>query len=189
MVMVPLTDLWLPILIAAVLVFAASALIHMVLGYHKNDFESVPKQDDVAAALRPFGLPPGSYMLPKPAAGQTMKSPEYQEKLNQGPVVAMTVFPNGQFSMGKSLAQWFVYCVVVGLVAAYVAGRTLDPGEEYLQVFRVSGTVAFAGYGLALAQGSIWFGRKWSVTLKSVFDALIYGLLTGGAFGWLWPTA
>lgn len=186
---VPLTSLWLPILVAAVLVFVASWVIHMVLRYHDNDFETLPKQDDVGAALRPFSIPPGSYMLPKPAPGQTMKSPEYQEKLKQGPVVAMTVFPSGPFNMGASLAQWFVYCVVVGVVAAYVAGRTLNLGAEYLQVFRVAGTVAFTGYGLALAQGSIWFGRKWSVTLKSMFDALIYGLLTGGAFGWLWPAA
>jgi hypothetical protein len=185
--MVSLMSLWLPILVAAVLVFIASALIHMVLGYHNNDFETVPKQDDVAAALRPFAIPPGEYMLPRPPSPKEMRSPEFVEKLKKGPVVSLTVFPNGPFAMGPRLAQWFVYCAVVGVFAAYVASRTLGPGTEYLHVFRVTGTVAFAGYGLAIVQAAIWFGRGWPTTLKSVFDALIYGLLTGGAFGWLWP--
>jgi hypothetical protein len=187
MTMVSLLTLWLPILLAAVLVFVVSSIIHTVLGYHWNDFVQVPKQDDVAAALRPFAIPPGNYMLPKPANPKEMKAPEFVEKMNKGPVMALTVFPSGQFAMGPRLTQWFVYCVVVGLVAAYVAGRTLDPGTEYLQVFRVTGTVAFTGYGLALLQGSIWYGRSWRVTFISMLDALVYGLLTGGAFGWLWP--
>ncbi|MBI2073018.1 MAG: hypothetical protein HYT81_08315 [Gemmatimonadetes bacterium] len=186
--MVSLMSLWLPILIGAALVFIASSIVHMVLPYHWNDFGTVPKQDEVAAALRPFAIPPGDYMLPRPASRKDMKTPAFQDKVNKGPVVAMTVFPSGQFAMGKQLALWFVYCAVIGLFAGYVASRTLDPGTEYLQVFRVTGTVAFAGYGLALLQGSIWFGRRWSTTLKAVADALVYGLLTAGAFGWLWPS-
>jgi hypothetical protein len=183
----PLVSLWLPILVGAALVFVVSSVIHMVLPYHRNDFAGVPNEDQVAAALRPFAIPPGDYMLPKPAGPKDMKSPAFQEKLSKGPVVAMTVFPSGPFTMGKSLALWFVYCVVVGIFAAYVASRTLDPGAAYLAVFRITGTVAFVGYGLALFQGAIWLGRRWSTTLKSVLDARVYGLVTAGAFGWLWP--
>lgn len=186
--MVSLVSLWLPILLGAVLVFIVSSIVHMVLPYHWNDFGQLKNQDQVAAALRPLSIPPGEYMVPKPATPKDMKTPEFQEKLKQGPVLAMTVFPSGQFAMGARLAQWFVYCVVIGLFAGYVASRTLGPGTEYLQVFRVTGTVAFAGYGLALLQASIWFGRGWSTTLKSVADALVYGLVTAGAFGWLWPS-
>jgi hypothetical protein len=29
---------------------------------------------------------------------------------------------------------------------------------------------------------------KWTTTLKSNIDSLIYGFLTGGVFGWLWPS-
>lgn len=180
-------SLWIPILVAAVLVFVASWIIHTVLKYHQNDYTRVPNEDQVAAALRPFNIPPGSYVVPKAANYKEMKTPEYTEKLKKGPVLMMTVLPNGPFGMGKPLAQWFVYCVVVGIFAGYLASRTLAPGSEYLAVFRVTGTVAFAGYGLALLQGSIWYGRSWGVTLKSVFDALLYALLTAGTFGWLWP--
>ena len=32
----------------------------------------------------------------------------------------------------------------------------------------------------------IWGGKSWGATWKMLFDALIYGLVTGGTFGWLW---
>lgn len=40
---------------------------------------------------------------------------------------------------------------------------------------------------LALLQNSIWYKRKWSSTLKSMADGLVYALVTAGTFGWLWP--
>jgi hypothetical protein len=186
--MVSLLSLWLPILLGAVLVFIVSSLIHTVLAYHQGDYLQVPNEDQVRAALRPLNIPPGDYVVPKPANAKAMKTPEFQAKVTEGPVVFMTVFPNAPFAMGKQLSLWFVYSLIVGIFAAYLASRTLGPGTEYLQVFRVTGTVAFAGYGLALLQRSIWFGQSWGATLKSVFDALIYACLTAGAFGWLWPS-
>ena len=43
------------------------------------------------------------------------------------------------------------------------------------------------GYAMGAWPLSIWYGRKWSTTFKSTFDALIYAMLTAGTFGWLWP--
>lgn len=185
--MISLTSLWLPILVASALVFVASSIIHMLLSYHQNDMKRVPDEERVRDAMRPLELPPGDYMVPKPANAKEMGTPEYQEKLAQGPVVFMTVYPKGQFNMGKSLVLWFGYTLLVGLFAGYVASRTLPAGTDYMQVFRITGTVAFAGYGLALLQDYIWLNRNLGSTLKSLFDALIYALLTAGAFGWLWP--
>jgi hypothetical protein len=71
--------------------------------------------------------------------------------------------------------------------AAYISSRALKTGAHYLDVFRFAGTTAFAGYSLALLQNSIWVKRRWGSTLKSMFDGLIYALLTAGTFGWLWP--
>jgi hypothetical protein len=140
-------------------------------------------------ALRPFALRPGEYMLPRAGDMKAMKSPEFIEKLKRGPVLIMTVLPNGPISMSKSLVQWFIYTVIVGLLAAYVAGRVLAPEAGYLTVFRVAGTTAFIAYAVGLWQQSIWYNRPWSTTLKLTLDGLIYGLLTGGVFGWLWPAA
>ena len=92
-------------------------------------------------------------------------------------------------AMGSSLIQWLVYCVLVGMFAAYLTGRAVGPGADYLAVFRFAGTAAFSAYALALLQNSIWYKRKWSATLKSVFDGFIYASLTAGVFGWLWPSA
>ena len=186
--MVPITALWLPVLVAAVLVFVVSSVIHMMLTYHRTDFGQMPNEANVQSALRSFGVPPGDYVFPFAGSPEAMKSPAWKEKVKAGPVGFITVFPSGDTGMGKSLTLWFLYSLIVGVFAAYVTGRALGPGALYLEVFRFAGTVAFAGYGLALMQNSIWYKRKWATTLKSMFDALIYSLVTAGAFGWLWPS-
>jgi hypothetical protein len=186
--MVSLTSLWLPIILSAVFVFVVSSVIHMFLNWHKNDVTGVPDEDGVRRALGPMNIPPGDYMVPFAGSMEAMKSPEFTEKLKQGPVIHMTVMRNGPFSMNKSLIQWFVYCVVVSIFAAYVASRALAAGADYLAVFRFAGVTAFAAYSLALVQGSIWWAKKWSATIKSVVDGLIYAAFTAGTFGWLWPS-
>lgn len=187
--MVSIISLWLPILLAAVFVFIVSSIIHMFLPYHRSDFGKVPSEDEARDALGKVNIPPGDYVVPYAGSTEVMKSPEFKEKLNKGPVVFMTVLKNGPMGMGGSLGLWFVYCIVVGIFAAYITSRALGPGAPYLSVFRFAGCVAFTGYSLALLQNSIWYKRKWSSTFKSMFDGLIYALVTAGTFGWLWPAA
>jgi hypothetical protein len=187
--MVSLTALWLPILLAAVLVFLASSLIHMVLPYHRSDYGKVASEDKVMDALRPFGIPPGDYMVPCSTSPAAARTPEFIAKVKRGPSLIMTVFPSGAMAMGSSLAGWFVFCVVVGVFAGYLTSRALPAGAPYLEVFRFAGTIAFVGYALALWENTIWYKRAWTTTVKANIDGLIYALLTGGAFGWLWPQA
>jgi hypothetical protein len=186
--MVPIPSLWLPILLSAVFVFLVSWLIHILLPYHRSDFRGVPSEDEVMDALRKFNIPPGEYMIPHGGGPEAMRNPAFLEKMKRGPVALMTVMKPGPPDMGSSLVQWFAYCVLVSIFAAYVAGRAIGPGSDYLPVFRFVGTTAFVGYALALLQNSIWHKRAWSVTMKSAFDGLIYGLVTAGTFGWLWPS-
>ena len=185
--MVELSALWLPILLSAVVVFLASSVIHMFTPLHKNDYPKLANEDKVMDALRPLAIPPGDYMVPRCNNTKEMKSPEFIEKLKKGPVMMLSVWPNGPVSMGKSLTLWFFYSVVVGVFAAYVAGRALSVGTEYLQVFRFAGTTTFIGYSVALWQMSIWYHRPWGTTLRLTFDGLIYAFLSAGMFGWLWP--
>jgi len=186
--MISIVDLWLPILLSAVFVFIVSSIIHMMLRYHNNDFIKVPKEDEVMDALRKFEIPPGDYVVPRAGSMEAMKSPEFIEKAKKGPVLFMTVLQPGMPAMGGQLVLWFLYSVIIGIFAAYVAGRALTPDVHYLSVFRFVGATAFAGYSLALLQNSIWYNRNWSATLKSMFDGLIYALVTAGTFGWLWPS-
>ena len=185
--MTHLHTLWLPILLSSVGVFIVSSIIHMLLPWHKNDYPKVPDEDKVRNALRPLALPPGEYMVPRAMGSKEMQTPEFQQKLKDGPVLILTVGPNEIPSMARSLVLWFTYSLVIGIFAAYVAGRALPPGAQYLQVFRFAGVTAFLGYSLALWQMSIWWRRSWSMAIKSTIDGLIYGLVTAGFFGWLWP--
>lgn len=185
--MVPLTSLWVPMILSAVIVFAASSIIHMVLQYHRNDLRKLPKEDEVMNALRSFNIPPGDYVVPCAGSMGGMKKPEFLDKMKKGPVAFMTVIPSGPPSLGMSLFLWFLYSVLVSFFAAYITGRALAAGSHYLAVFRFVGASAFMGYSLALLQNSIWYKRNWGATLLSVFDGFVYGLLTAGTFGWLWP--
>ena len=185
--MVSLMSLWMPILVSAILVFIVSSVIHMVLTYHRTDMRKVPNEDETMDALRRPNIAPGDYAVPNPGSMEAMRSPEFVAKMQKGPMVFMTMMPGGPMSMGRNLALWFVYSLVVGLFSGYIASRALGPGAAYLDVFRFVGTTAFMRFGLALEQFSIWYHRSWMTTCKSVFDGLIYGLFTAGTFGWLWP--
>ena len=187
--MVSLTALIVPILVSAVIVFIASFVIHMVLGYHKGDLRKLPDQqeDEVLGAVRRLNLAPGDYGVPHPGSPEAMKNPAFIAKMQKGPLVLMTLAPGAAPSMGKNLMQWFLLIIVVNLFAGYIASRAADPGDDYLMVFRFVGTSAFMGYALASVNESIWYRRSWARTLKNVFDGLVYALLTAGVFGWLWP--
>ena len=187
--MVSIPSLWLPILGSAMLVFVASSIIHMLLPYHHHDFGKVPSEDDVMEALRSFSIPPGDYVIPCAGSPKEMSNPAFIGKATKGPVAFVTVMPSGPPSMGASLVQWFVFCLTVGMLAAYVSGRALAPGANYVAVFRFAGTTAFIAYAMALWSDSIWYKRAWSTTAKNTLDGLVYALLTAGLFGWLWPAA
>lgn len=185
--MVALHSLWLPVVLSALFVFVASSLIHMILPWHKSDYPRLPDEDRARAAIGALALPPGDYVIPRPIDRADMSSARFKEKVKSGPLLVMTVRPNGSLEMGRTLGLWFVYCVVMSVFAAYIASRALAPGAPYRAVFRFAGATAFIGYSAALWQFSIWYGRKWSTTIKSTFDGFIYACLTAGTFGWLWP--
>jgi hypothetical protein len=178
--------LWLPILLSVVIVFVASSIIHMASPWHKNDYPRLPDEDAFRNAVRPLNLPTGDYMVPRPRSREDLKSPEFLEKYREGPVGVMTVMPN-EWSMGRNFALWILYILFVTILSAYVAGRALPPGSEYMKVFQFVSTVGFIGYAVALLQMSIWYRRAWNITVKAMIDGLIYGMLTAGVMGWLWP--
>ncbi len=185
--MVTIGALWQPILLSAVLVFVVSSILHMVLKYHARDYIKLPNEDAVRAAIRAGNPEPRQYMIPYVADFKEMKTPEVQQKFAEGPVAVLTLRKPGAYAMGPSLAQWFVFSLVIAFFAAYVASLTVAPGTPYIFVFRVVGTVAFLGYAGGAVPPSIWMGKPWSVTFKDLLDGLIYGMVTAGTFGWLWP--
>lgn len=184
--MVPLSALWLPIVLSAVIVFVASSIMHMLLPYHRSDYNRLPDEDKVTSTLRSLNLKRGLYVFPH-CTPKDMKSPAAQEKYKQGPVGFITIVPSGPPALPKLLALWFLYSLVVSFFAAYLTAHTVAAGTSYLAVFRVVGTAAFLAYGLGILPNSIWKGQTPSTTIKELIDGLIYALLTAGTFGWLWP--
>lgn len=184
---VPVTSLWLPILLSAVAVFLVSSVLHMVLRYHRSDYRPLPDEAATLAALRRCNLAPGLYHFPFAHDPKDLNTPEHQAKLKEGPVGMMSIMPSGPMGMGKFLTQWFGYCVLVSIFVGYLLACTLPRGTDYLHVFRVAGSAAFLAYGLANIVDSIWKGYRWGMTAKNIADGVIYSLVTAGFFGWLHP--
>jgi len=185
--MVSLGSLLLPILVSAVLVFIVSAIIHMVLKYHNKDYTSLPNEDAVRAAIRAGNPKPAQYIVPYCSDMKDMEKPEMKQKYVEGPIAVINLMPSGAPKMGKSLTQWFIFILIVSFFIAYVAAHTIQQGAEYLHVFRVVGAVGFLAYSAGQFPESIWMGKPWAVSIKNAIDGLIYGCVTAGTFGWLWP--
>ena len=182
---VSLISLWLPIALSAVVVFFASAAVWMVIKWHDSDWSKLPDEDAMRSALS--GTPPGDYTVPHAMNNEARASEGWQAKCKAGPNAMLTVLPAGLPEMGRQLGQWFVYCLVVSLFVAYVLHAAVPAGAYYLKVFQVGGATAFLAYAGGAVPRSIWFGHGWGRTAKDVADGLLYGLLTAGVFGWLWP--
>lgn len=185
--MVALAQLWLPILLSAVLVFLASSLIHMVIKWHNKDYRKLPNEDEVRAAIQKGNPSPGQYITPWGMDMKEFANPEFQKKFIDGPVGVFYIRKPGMPAMGPQMTQWFLFNLLVSFFAAYLASRVLGPGTPYLRVFQVVGTAGFLCYSLGELPGAIWMGKPWAVAIKEVFDGLLYGMVMGGAFGWLWP--
>lgn len=187
-----ITQLWLPILVSAVVVFMASSVIWMATPLHKKDYGEPPDKDGVLEVMRRAPFSPGVYCFPWTANyGAAMKDPAFMEKWNNGPWATLVVPPR-QPSFARSLVLWFINLVVVGALVAFVAASALPMNSvvgspEYLHVFRVVGGTAFLGHAGMAACESIWMGHTWRYSMTKVIDGLIYALLTAGVFAWLWP--
>ena len=185
----PFGSLWLPVIVSAVVVFVASSILHMALKYHKSDHRRLPNEDAVREVLARANLAPGIYFTPYCADMKELKDPAVKAKFEKGPVGSMTIYPKGAPTMGKHLALWFGYCVLVSFTAAYVARHTLLPGGDGMLVMRITGTVAFAAYALSHVHDSIWKGQPWVNTARFILDGVVYSLLTGLTFRLMWPAA
>lgn len=184
--MVSLLSLWLPVLVATIIVYLAGFIMNMVLPHHRGDFTPITDEDGFSNTIRSQELAPGQYHFPFAETPEQMKDPAWIEKLNNGPVGLLLIVGNGN-RMPRQLALQLAHMLAITIFAAYIGSATLPAGVEYLKVFQVVGATAFLGYAGALFPYSIWHGFSCTHTWKTAFDGLVYGLLTAGVFGWLWP--
>jgi hypothetical protein len=182
-----LIQLWLPILVAAVSVFVASSLIHMVFKWHNSDYRKLANEDAVAAAIRAGTPAPGQYMLPHCGDMKDMQNEEMQRKFREGPVALLTLRRPGPPSIGGSLIQWFVLNVVVATIAAAIALQTYGLYADSHRTGHLAGLVSFLTYAGGSVQAAIWMGKPWGSVAKDLLDGLIYGTISALAFMFLWP--
>lgn len=180
--------LWAPILISAVIVFFASALAHMVLPHHKKDYITLPDEDGAMKYLA--DVPAGQYMFPN-CHGVDLSSDEFKAKWAAGPHGLLRMYPRPH-NMVRNLVLTFLFYILVGVFVAYICTLALVPDVEtytYLHVFQVAGTAAIMAYCFGGIPQAIWFGTTWGEFLGNLADGVVYGLLTAGVFGWLYPAA
>jgi len=182
-----LSQLWLPILVAAVFVYIASSLIHMVFRWHNSDYRKLGNEDEVQAALRKGSPTPGQYVFPHCTDMKAMRDPAVVQKYVDGPVGHITVVKSGAPKMGGMLGLWFLFnllvAIVVGAIVLQVYGL---PGNAH-QAGHLVGLITFLTYAGGPIQSGIWMGRPWTSVIKDLIDALIYGVVSALAFWWLWP--
>ena len=184
---VSIAQLWMPILVGTGLAWIASGLIHMVIKYHNSDYQQLENEEAILDAVRGGEQKMGLHQFPYCGDMKNMNDEGVQAKFNKGPVGLMVFVPNGMPPMGKLMAQQISFFLLGCILIAYCATQVLAPGADYMTVFRFVGSVGFLAFGWAAIPYSIWFGMQWSMTFKYLVDALIYGLIVGGTFAWLWP--
>jgi len=180
-----LSSLWLPILVSAVLVFVVSAASHMLVPYRQREWSAAPDQEALQRAFR--GARPGLYVFPSPVEARERGKPEAMKRWAEGPSAWLALLPPGPLSMGRNLALSFLVNLGVSFMAAYLTAHALGPAPHYLAVFRIVGTVGVLAYLVGPVYEAIWFWRPWQSVLMGAVDALAYGLVMAGTFGWLWP--
>jgi len=186
--MATLISLWLPILLSAVVVFVVSSLIHMVFKWHASDYRGFGNEEEVRASVRAKQPSPGLYAVPYCDDVAKMGSAEMLRKYEEGPVCQVLIGPKGVPNMGKTLGLWFLWALVISLVAAFLTVRFVGvaPGQA-LVVAQSVASITFVAHGFGTVCESIWMLRPWSTSAKNLMDAALYSVGSGLVFYWLAP--
>ena len=185
--MLSILSLWLPVLLSAVGVFIASSLIHMVLQWHAREYRRFPNEAEMRAVVGRAQLAPGQYTMPFCPTGKELPREEMHQQFREGPVATLIVRANGLPNMGVALGQWFALTLVVALLSASLAAMVLGAGTDGHKVFHFFAVLTFMVYATGSAINAIWMGKLWSAVAVDLLDSLLYALITGAVFAWLWP--
>jgi hypothetical protein len=182
-----LLQLWLPIIVSAVVVFVASFLVWVVLPHHKRDVKALPDEKALTDHLQQLNLAPGVYLWPN-CAGADPKSEEFKGRCEAGPWGSLNI-RGSKPKFELNLVLVFVFYLVVSVFVGYITMHARPAGSAFSPVFQVAGATAILGYCAGSIPGAIFFGKPGRFVVTELIDNLAYGLLTGIVFAWLWPAA
>ena len=180
-----LFSLWLPILVCTVALYLLSFVFWVVLPHHKPDVRKWPDEDALLHFVRGGGAAPGQYMFPL-IEQEDCKKPEAIERYQQGPwgmVVLWPTQPNMAMNMVKTILLFLIITTLVG----YVGALTLAPGTAFGSVFQVIGLTAVLAHTTGGMLNEVWFTKPLRARLMNLLDGIVYGVVTGLIFAWLWP--
>ena len=175
-------SLLLPTVLSAVALFFLSFLSWMVVQLHAADWRKLPHEDELREALRKSGINGGNFMFPgveQPAEG---RSPEFQQKVQQGPTGVLTVF--GSVNMARNLALTMLYFLVTSYCLGYLATLGIPRGAEFFTVFRFVATAGLLTHLSSILSHAIWFHCR---VVGHGVESIVYALTLGFIFGALWP--
>ena len=181
----PLTSLWLPIVVAAVALFVVSMIVCIALPYHRGDWKKLADDQPILTALSEQKPAAGLYLLPS-CKPEELRSPEVQARYDRGPWGVLIV-PSGKPSMGRSAGLWFALLLAISISVGYVVSHVAGPGGDHATVFRFAAAMAFIIFAASALPGAIWEGKPARVALTGVLDAILYALTMGAVFRFLWP--
>lgn len=180
-------SLWLPVVATAVFIFVASSLIHMVFKWHNSDYGKLGNEDQVRDAIRAGSPTPGQYITPHCVDMKEMGSEAMTKKYLDGPIAFITIKKNGPPTIGTALILWFLFSLLVACIAACVACQAFGIKADPRQAGHLVGVLSFMTYAGGSVCLGIWMAKPWGSVAKDVLDALIYGVISGLTFMWLWP--
>lgn len=208
-----LTHLWLPIVVSGVAVWIVSAIGWMAIGHHKRDRDAIPGgaagEQDFMDTITRLNIRPGNYGFPDFCQADNLPPKEKraaQKALyDKHPQGLLRVW--GPTNMGANMLLTLVFYFVTSAFIAYLGWAALPhhaaaapaaatiPGAEtvaagssmFWKVFQVLGVAGILAYCFAGFPNDLWFQKKRRAMAMDWLDGVIFGLVTGAIFAWLWP--
>lgn len=206
-----LTHLWLPILVSGVAVWFASAIGWMAVGHHNKDRDAIPAGQEQAFmdTIKRMNIGPGNYGFPDFCQNHDKNLSREERRAamkalyDRRPMGTLRVW--GEVNMGMNMLLTLVFYIITSAVIAYLAWAALPhaagalptgvapPGTASLgapsaaKIFQVVGTAGVLAYCFASFPNDLWFQLKRRAMLLNWIDGIVFGLITGAVFAWLWP--
>lgn len=187
-----LLPLWLPILLSSVAVWFVSIIASMALPHNRQDWIALPNppgEDGFMDYLRKSDIKPGNYLFPDFRSSEAMKSAKVEKALNEGPVGHLSVWRT-PLTMGDKLVGTFIVYLVVSILIAYLSLVAIQPvasPASFAKVFQITATAGVLAYGFSFIPSALWWGSYTRTIIANTVDGVVYGVMTGAIFAWLWP--
>lgn len=186
-----LTNLWLPIVLSGVGVWIASFIAWMAIGHHKKDRDAIPdgREQEFMGTITRLNIRPGNYGFPDFCQHDSLPRGERMEALkalyDKHPQGLLRVW--APTNMGLNMLLTFLFYLVTSAAIAYLTWAALGRGASVGKVVQVAGTAGVLAYCFATFPHDVWFQKKRRAMAMDWIDGIVFGLITGAIFAWMWP--